>query len=161
MTIFQAYLLSKTSLLFQQLIQQLLYLFRIQLPSIVFSKVMNLQSRKSPRPDGWPTEIIKLVRESVSLPLFIIFTKSFNSAILLHDWKSANVTPIHKKGTRNLVSNYRPVSLTSVYCKLMESIIKDHIIGYLMDNNLVLPQQFGFIPGRSCTTQFLHVLDTI
>ena len=43
-------------------------------PSIVFSKVMNLQSGKSPGPDGWPIEIIKLVGESVSLPLSIMFT---------------------------------------------------------------------------------------
>ena len=107
-------------------------------PNIVFSKVMNLQSGKSPGPDGWPIEIIKLVGESISLPLSIIFTKSYNSGTLPHDWKSADVTPIHKKGARNLVSNYRPVSLTSIFCKLMESIIKDHIMSHLMDNNLDL-----------------------
>jgi len=107
---------------------------------IVFSKLLNLQSGKSPGLDGWPIEIIKLVGESISLPLSIIFTKSFNSGILPHDWKSTNVTPIHKKGAQNLVSNYRPVSLTSVFCKLMESIFKDHIMSHLMDNNLISPR---------------------
>jgi len=82
--------------------------------------------------------------------------EAFNRGILPQDWKFAHVTPIHKKGARNIVSNYQPVSLTSVYCKLMESIIKDHIMNHLLNNKLVSAQQFGFIP---CTTQLLYVLD--
>ena len=49
------------------------------------------------------------------------------------------ITPIHKKGARNLTCNYRPVSLTSIFSKLMESIIKDHILNYLSINNLLVP----------------------
>ena len=78
---------------------------------------------------------------------------------LPQDWKCAHVTPIHKKGGRNVVSNYRPVSLTSIFSKMMESLIKDHIMNYLTRYNLISPYQFGFTPGRSCTTQLLHVLD--
>ena len=85
---------------------------------------MNSQCKKSLGPDGWPIEKTKLVG---GLPLSIIFTKSYNSGILSHGWESAYVTPIHKKGAQNPVSNYQPVSLTSVLCKLIESIIKDHI----------------------------------
>ena len=95
----------------------------------------------------------------ISVPLSIIFNKSFNSGSLPQDWKCAHVTPIHKKGARNLVSNYRPVSLTSIFSKMMESLIKDHIMNYLTRYNLISPYQFGFTPGRSCTTQLLHVLD--
>ena len=69
------------------------------------------------------------------------------------------VTPIHKKGARNQVCNYRPISLTSIFSKFMESIIKDHLMSHLLTNNLLSAYQFGFIPGRSCTTQLLHVLD--
>jgi len=128
-------------------------------PDIIFNKVTNLPSGKSPGPDGWPIQLIKLVGEFIAVPLSIIFNKSFNCSIFPQDWRSAHVTPIHKKGACNIVSNYRPVSLTSIYCKLMESIIKDHIMNHLLSNNLVSPQKFGFIPGRSCTTQLLHVLD--
>ena len=74
-------------------------------------------------------------------------------------WKNAQVTPIHKKCARNQVCNYRPVSLTSIFSKFMESIVKDHLMSHLLANNLLSDYQFGFIPGRSCTTQLLHVLD--
>jgi len=120
---------------------------------------MNLPGGKSPGPDRWPIQLIKLVGKFIAVPLSTIFNKSFNSSILPQDWKSAHITPIHKKGARNIVSNCQPVSLTSVYCILMESIIKDHIMNHLLSNNLVSPQQFGFIPGRSCTIQLLHILD--
>ena len=128
-------------------------------PEVVLNKITNLQSGKSSGPDGWPVQIIKSMGEVISVPLSIIFNKSFNSGILPEDWKCAHITPIHKKGARNLVSNYRPVSLTSIFSKLMESIIKDHITNHLIVNNLVSPYQFGFVPGRSCSTQLLHVLD--
>ena len=83
-------------------------------PEIILSKIANLQSSKSPGPDGWPIQVIKSMGEFISVPLSIIFNKSFNSGSLPQDWKCAHVTPIHKKGARDLVSNYRPVSLTSI-----------------------------------------------
>jgi len=61
------------------------------------------------------------------MPFPIIFEESFNSSNLPNDWKTANIVPIFKKGHRANPSNYRPVSLTSVPCKLTESIIKDNI----------------------------------
>ena len=128
-------------------------------PAVVLNKLMAIQNSKSPGPDGWPIAIIKSVSEFISVPLSILFNKSLNSGTLLPDWKCANVTPIHKKGARNLACNYRPVSLTSIFSKLMESIIKDHILIHLSTNNLLSPHQFGFIPGRSCSTQLLLLLD--
>jgi len=68
-------------------------------------------------------------------PLSIIFQESYNSGNLPHDWKTANIVPIYKKGDRADPNNYRPVSLTSVPCKLMESIIKDNIAGFLEKKN--------------------------
>jgi len=88
--------------------------------------------------------------ELISVPLSIIFNKLFIDGVLPKDWKSAHITPIHKKGARSIVSNYQPVSLTSVYCKMMESIIKDHLLNHLLSNNLISPQEFGLIPSRSC-----------
>ena len=95
-------------------------------PATVFSKLIALQSNKSSEPDGWPITIIKSVSEFISVSLSILFNKSLNSGTLPSDWKCANVTPIHKKGARNLACNYRPVSLTSIFSKLMESIVKNH-----------------------------------
>ena len=75
---------------------------------------MNMHNNKSPGPDGWPTSIIKSVGEFIAIPLSIIFSKSFISGTLPHDWKNSQVIPIHKKGARNNVSDYRPVSLTFI-----------------------------------------------
>ena len=67
-------------------------------------------------------------------------------------WKVANVTAIFKKGKRTDPGNYRPVSLTAIVCKLMETLVRDHVI--LNDH------QHGFRAGRSCVTQLIDVLDT-
>ena len=75
------------------------------------------------------------------------------------DWKKANVSPIYKKGARNKAENYRPISLTSIICKLMESFIKDEIMSHIKANNLLSHKQYGFLSGRSTTTQLLHYLD--
>ena len=73
-------------------------------------------------------------------------------------WKIANVSPIFKKGSRHLAANYRPVSLTAVACKVMESLVKDAII-HMEKNKLIADQQYGFIAGRSCTTQLISTLE--
>ena len=65
------------------------------------------------------------------------FQESYNSGNLPHDWKTANIVPIYKKGDRADPNNYRPVSLTSVPCKLMESVIKDNIAGFLEENKVI------------------------
>ena len=62
-----------------------------------------------------------------------------------HEWKHANVVPILKKGNRCKAENYRPVSLTSVVCKLIESLMRDHnMVHFLERNNLLKDTQHGF-----------------
>jgi Reverse transcriptase (RNA-dependent DNA polymerase) len=77
------------------------------------------------------------------------------------DWRTANVTPIFKKGTKADPGNYRLISLTSVACRLMESIVKDKIVQHLDKNNLIRATQHGFMRGRSCTTNLLAFLDKV
>ena len=74
-------------------------------------------------------------------------------------WKHAKVTAIYKKGPKTKPQNYRPVSLTCILCKVLESIIRDHITNHMKENNLFSDKQFGFITGRSTTLQLLHVLN--
>ena len=73
-------------------------------------------------------------------------------------WKTANVSSIFKEGDRSDPSNYRPISLTCVACKIMESIIKDAVITYLLENNLLSNCQLGFVSGRSVQLQLLSLL---
>jgi len=75
------------------------------------------------------------------------------------DWKLAEVTAIFKKGAKTDRGNYRPVSLTSVCCKLLESLIRDHVMSYLLHNSLLSNRQYGFSKGRSTMLQLLHMMD--
>ena len=77
----------------------------------------------------------------ISAPLAIIYTKSLEEGVVPEDWKCANITPIFKKGSKASAGNYRPVSLTSVLCKVMESILRDAIVDHLTVNKLLLPSQ--------------------
>ena len=63
----------------------------------------------------------------------------------LPNYKEANIIPLFKKGSRNKSENYRPVSLTSVICKLLERLIKDHLVDFLVKNKLINPSQHGFL----------------
>jgi hypothetical protein len=77
------------------------------------------------------------------------------------DWKTAVVTPIFKKGAKSDPGNYRPVSLTSIPCKIMEGVIKEHMMEHLTKNKLISDSQHGFLAGRSCTTNLLTFQEEI
>ena len=111
---------------------------------MVWREINELKSEKSTGPDGWPIQVLKQCSQQISLPLSILFNKSFQSGHLPHDWKIAYITPIHKKGSQNVAGNYRLASLTSIVVKLMESIIKSSIFDHLISNNLISSSQFGF-----------------
>ena len=91
----------------------------------VFAKLKNLNSDKSSGVDRVATHPLKMCAETLAGPLTLIFKKSIESSTLPTEWKEANVSPIFKRGSRTSVGNYRPVSLTSVPCKVLESLIKD------------------------------------
>jgi hypothetical protein len=91
--------------------------------------------------------------------LTTIFNKSLQTGTVPADWKEANVTPIFKKGSKTAPENYRPVSLTSVSCKVLESLIKDEMLNHLKKHKLIRKSQHGFLPGRSCTTNLLEFLE--
>jgi hypothetical protein len=86
---------------------------------------------------------------------------SLSEGIVPEDWRKANVTPIFKKGRKTDPENYRPVSLTSVSCRLMEGIIKDQVVKHLEKNKLIRQTQHSIMRGRSCTSNLLVFLEKI
>ena len=99
--------------------------------------------------------------EQISIPLATVFNLSLEEGIVLLEWKEANIIPLFKKGSRNKSENYRPVSLTSVICKLLERLIKDHLVDFLVKNKLINPSQHGFLKARSCLTNMLCFLEDV
>ena len=110
-------------------------------------------------PDKIPSIILKELNEDLSLPLSIIFNKSLHAGVVPSEWKTAEVSAIFKKGNNADPGNYRPVSLTSISCKILESLITDEIRKYMEVNNLFHRCQHGFRNKRSCVTQLLEVLN--
>jgi hypothetical protein len=91
--------------------------------------------------------------------LVLIFRRSIQHGEVPDDWKQANVTPIFKKGAKSDPGNYRPVSLTSVCCKILESVIRDAMMSHLLENNLLKQSQHGFMPRKSCCTNLLEFFE--
>ena len=94
----------------------------------IIDQLNKLNPNKSCGPDKIHPRVIKEIKDGLILPLFYIFTKSLREGTLPVSWKEAIITPIHKKGSRKVPSNYRPISLTSVFCRMLESVIKDKIM---------------------------------
>jgi hypothetical protein len=82
--------------------------------------------------------------------LQLFFRASLDQGYLPKEWKSANVVPIFKKGEKNSAENYRPVSLTSVTCKMLEHIIGSSIMKHLDHHKILNDAQHGFRKQRSC-----------
>ena len=125
----------------------------------VLKKLKNLDSTKSPGPDEIHPRILKETAIAIAPALTLLYNKSIKSRNVPDDWRSAIITPIFKKGDKTDPGNYRPVSLTCVICKIMESIIYDIIINHLIINKLLTKRQYGFIRKRSASIQLLTILE--
>jgi hypothetical protein len=125
----------------------------------VEEKLRKLNPTKSSGPDELHPRVLQELSSVLSEPLSIIMQKSIDEEVLPQAWKDAHVTPIFKKGKKNQASNYRPVSLTSVVCKVLESIVRDQVMDHMEKYKLITEHQHGFVPGRSCSTQLLACLD--
>ena len=113
---------------------------------------------KSPGPDGLHPRPLAEMAAQLAEPFQALFSTSLEEGILPQGWKDGNVTPIFKKGKKHQPGNYRPVSLTSIPCRVMK-LVTNEIIEHLINNILLSKFQHGFIKARSCTTQLLAVLD--
>ena len=100
-------------------------------PEGVRKKLEDLKPDKSPGPDGLHPAMLKRMAGVLCAPLATLFNLSLETGHLPEDWKCANVTAIHKKGNRSDAGNYRPVSLTSMPCKIMESLIQEQMLEFL------------------------------
>ena len=102
--------------------------------------------------------MVRMLREAapaISESLTNLLNFSLQSGTLPVEWKSAHVIPIFKKGQKDLVENYYPISLTSLLVKTLERLIYNRIFGFIESNNLLSSHQYGFRPGYSCTSQLI------
>ena len=127
----------------------------------IISLIRNLNPNKAMGSDGISAHMLLICDLSIVLPLKLIFQNILESSIYPDLWKLANVTPIHKKNDKQLVGNYRPISLLPICSKMFEKLVFNGLYSYLDNNHLITKHQSGFRPGDSTTNQLLYLVNEI
>ena len=135
--------------------------FSIKSPTInaVYKKLKAINERKTAGLDKIPCKLLKIAAEIVAPSLTQIFDKIISSSIFPTDWKLARVTPIFKKGKKDNVDNYRPISVISVVAKIFEKLIFEQLYECLNSNNLISASQSGFRTLHSTLTALIETTD--
>lgn len=125
----------------------------------VEAAINSINPSKAQGSDNIHPRVIRQCSANLIKPLTKIFKTSISEGKLPNEWKNANVTAIFKKGQRTKPENYRPISVTSICCRLMEKLIRDAIVDHLERNNLITNVQHGFRKKHSCVTQLLECIE--
>ena len=125
----------------------------------VEKKLLVLKPTSAPGPDEVHSRVLRELGRSLAYPLTLLYQRSLDTGMLPAVWKLGKVVTIFKKGDKHCPGNYRPVSLTSVSCKVLESLIRDALMEHLTTYRLLSDEQHGFRPKRSCSTQLLATID--
>lgn len=121
----------------------------------ISSIINNIKRSSSCGIDCVTSKFLQATAEYSSIILNLIFTKSLNNSSLPRDWKTGKVVPLHKSGDTHNPHNYRPISLTSIPCKIFEHVIFSHLVNFLESNRFFHKSQHGFRKTFSCETQLL------
>ena len=123
----------------------------------------NLKPNTAPGPDDIPSKFLKTTAAELAPSLTLLFQASLRQALIPDDWRHARVAPLYKSGKsdRSKPANYRPISLTSISCKVMEHIICSNLMGHLDEHGILTDFQHGFRRRRSCETQLVLTVNEL
>ena len=127
----------------------------------ILTVVNDLNPTKAHGWDDISIRMIKICGETIVTPLRIIFETAIETGVYPDSWKCGNIVPVHKKADKNLVKNYRPISLLPICGKVFEKIIYNNLFNFFMANNILVKNQSGFLPGDSCVSQLLSITHEI
>ena len=150
-----------------QLPSHLHYLTDNRLSSVSFSQddiakiIQNLDPNKAHGHDNISIHMLKICGSSVYKPLEMIFKQCIETGFFPSEWKKANIVPIHKKGDKQTLENYRPVSLLPICGKILERLMFNEMFNFFIENKLISSNQSGFKPGDSCINQLLYITHEI
>ena len=119
----------------------------------------DLNPHKAAGPDQIKPLDLQNLRDVIAPILQVIFQRSLNTGRVPKDWSTAFVCPLFKKGDTSLASNYRPISLTSIPCKVLEHVVTTNIVSHMDKYNLLYDLQHGFCSKRSCETQLVTLIE--
>ncbi|XP_065674022.1 uncharacterized protein LOC136090969 [Hydra vulgaris] len=124
-------------------------------------KLENLDGNKTIGIDGVHPKLLKVCAVAFAVPYTLIFQTLFSKGKVPDDLKRSSITPIFKKDSKLNASNYRPVSLTSIPCKVMDCFVRDQILNHCIINGLILKKQHGFVFKKLCLANLLETLDLL
>ena len=125
------------------------------------AEIDKLNESKATGPFSIPTRIFKLIKSVISKPLEIVFNTSFATGIVPDKFKIARVLPVFKNGLESQVNNYRPISLLSVFNRVLEKLMYNRLIKFIEKRNLIYDKQFGFRSHHSTEHAILSIVDKI
>lgn len=141
-----------------QIYQETSEITEIVLTNDEVDKVLReLNPQKAVGPDKINNRILTASRSVIAPALTVLFNRCLNSERFPTVWKTAHVSPIHKKGRKDLCNNYRPISLLSCIGKALEKCVQTHTLSHLINNSLLTSNQSGFIPGDSTVYHLLNL----
>ena len=127
----------------------------------ISNAIRRMKKSVSQTPDSIPSFFIHKTASQLVKPLYLIFNYSISTGSIPELWKKAIVIPIYKKGKKSLATNYRPISLTSVICRLLERIIHSQMLSHLLLNLIISSAQHGFVQRRSTQTQQITFMEKL
>ena len=128
---------------------------------LISNILKSINVNKAQGPDNISGRMIELCGDNLALPLYIIFQNIIETGDFPTLWKSANVTPVHKKERKQIVKNYRPISLLPIIAKVFERILFQQMYNHFISNNLITKKQSGFRPNDSVTNQLIYLVHSI
>ncbi len=123
--------------------------------------VRSLKSSKSPGLDEISPRLIKDAADKLVVPLTMLINSSLQSGTFPTCEKQAKVLPVYKSNEKSKLDNYRPISVTTVFSKIIEKVVYNQLSDYLESNNLICPNQFRFRPNRSTNHAVTYLVDDI
>ena len=123
--------------------------------------ILALNINKARGHDDISIKMIKICDKSLVKPLPLLFDYSIKNSCYPDIWKKSNIVPVHKKNDKRLVNNYRPISLLPIFGKIFEKIIFNRMYNFLLNENLLNPNQSGFHPSDSCINQLIAITHEI
>ena len=129
--------------------------------SDITSIIKSLKPTKAHGADNISICMIQLCGDSITLPLTLIFKFSLRNGIFPATWKMANIIPVHKEEEKNIVKNYRSISLLPIFAKVFERLLFNSLFAHFHDDDLFTKCLSGFMPGDSCISQLLSTVNEI
>ncbi len=130
-------------------------------PEHVKKVIKSLASKTSCYVQGISTKMVKFVGNAIAIPLSHIFNLSLSSGKFPTPLKQCRVIPIFKNGDSEECDNYRPISLLSSISKVLEKIVAEKLTHHLIENDLLYPHQYGFLPNRSTEQNLIQIVNFI